>query len=286
MALPATAGDEGAVRSIAEGSTSANALLLTLLGEFVRPLGGTVWTATLIEAMAALDVETKTTRQALSRTSKSGTLEKERHGRRTRWSITPAGNLFLEQGYDRIYHFGIRQEPWDNTWLIVIASVPEADRHLRYRMRTRLAWAGFAPIGPGIWLSPWSSHEAEALETLEGLGLAESAISFVGRPGAFGNVEERIHEAWDLSRLEARYADFITNFATNAKPSSDLEAFVWLTRLVHSWRQFPIYDPGLPHVLLPRTWNGSDAAKAFHASHQLWSPAAGRWWNSLVKMAE
>ncbi len=274
------------VRTLAEVSNSANALLLTLLGEFVLPSGGTVWTATLIEAMAALGVEPKTTRQALSRTSKSGRLEKERHGRRTRWTITPMGKSVLDQGYDRIYNFGIRKEPWDNTWLLVIASVPEADRHLRYRLRTRLAWVGLAPIGPGIWLSPWASHESEALETLASLGLASSATSFVGRPGAFGNVDERIHEAWDLGRLEARYEDFISRVATGAKPADDLSAFVALTRLVHVWRQFPIWDPGLPDVLLPRDWNGERAARAFHACHRAWDPGARRWWNALVQAEE
>ncbi len=270
------------VRSLAEGSNSANALLLTLLGEFVLPSGGSVWTATLLEAMASLGVEPKTTRQALARTSKSGRLEKERHGRRTRWTITPMGKSVLDHGYDRIYHLGIRKEPWDNTWLIVIASVPEADRHLRYRLRTRLAWVGLAPIGPGIWLSPWASHESEALETLDGLGLASSATSFVGHPGAFGNINERIHEAWDLGRLMARYEDFIDRFAATAKPADDRAAFVALTRLVHAWRQFPIWDPGLPDVLLPPEWNGERAARTFHACHRAWKQAAGRWWNGLM----
>ena len=43
-----------------QSGTSARALLLTLLGEFVLPDGGRAWAATLIEALSLLDVEART----------------------------------------------------------------------------------------------------------------------------------------------------------------------------------------------------------------------------------
>src|SRR5437764_266427 len=59
---------------------SASALLFTVLGEFVLPEGGTVWTSTVIDVLGRLGVEEKAARQALMRTSADGWLEPERHG--------------------------------------------------------------------------------------------------------------------------------------------------------------------------------------------------------------
>ncbi len=44
-------------RQHAAGSPSARGLLLTLLGEFALPGGGTAWTSAVIAALARLGVE-------------------------------------------------------------------------------------------------------------------------------------------------------------------------------------------------------------------------------------
>lgn len=277
---------ESQPRRPSENGKSAKGLLLDLFGEFVLPDGGRVWTSTLLGAMSALGIEPKTTRQALSRAAKTGAIQSEPQGRRTQWLVTSAGRALLEAGNDRIFKFGIHQEPWDNSWLLLITSVSETDRHLRYRLRTRLAWEGFAPIGLGVWLSPWTSHEIEARETLERLGLAKNAISFVGHPGSIGASENRIHEAWNLRDLQFRYDEFIAWVTATPNPPTDVDAFVALTRLMNVWRKFPIDDPGLPNSLLPRDWNGGLAARTFHSAYKRWSPAAKRWWRALAQISD
>jgi hypothetical protein len=81
-----------------KAGAGARSLLLTVLGEFVLPRGGEVWTGTLVTALGTLGVEEKSARQALSRTAAEGLLEPARHGRRVRWSLTGAGDRLLREG--------------------------------------------------------------------------------------------------------------------------------------------------------------------------------------------
>src|SRR3954454_17770300 len=104
---------------------SARSLLLTVLGEFVLPDGHPVWTASLIDLLADLDVAEEAARQAIMRTADSGGIEADRVGRETRWSLTPAGTRLLREGTERIYGFAAEERPWDGRWLVVSAGVPE-----------------------------------------------------------------------------------------------------------------------------------------------------------------
>ena len=235
-----------------------------------------MWTSTLIEAMAALDVEPKTARQAIARSAAAGLLTSARTGRQVSWSLTAPATALLTDGTERIYQFGRRPEAWDGRWLLVLVSVPEANRHLRYRVRVALGWQGFASIGPGVWVSPWVGREGAARAALRQLGLEGDPLSFVGESRA---LEEQVSAAWDLAEVAAEYEVFID--ATRAKtPTTALDCFVALTTLVHDWRHFPAADPGLPDRLLPRPWPGQSAADLFHDRHQRWKTPAWQWWRT------
>ena len=84
------------------GAASARSLLLTVLGEFVLPSGRPVWTATLLDLLADLEVAEKAARQAIMRAADSGWIEGSRLGRETRWALTEAGTRLLREGTDRI----------------------------------------------------------------------------------------------------------------------------------------------------------------------------------------
>ncbi|MEO3842923.1 hypothetical protein [Streptomyces sp. B22F1] len=43
---------------------------------------------------------------------------------------------------------------WDGRWTLLAFSVPETRRADRHALRTRLGWAGFAPLRSGLWVSP------------------------------------------------------------------------------------------------------------------------------------
>jgi phenylacetic acid degradation operon negative regulatory protein len=262
------------LRRHALSATSAKSLLLTILGEYVLPGGEPVWSSTLMRALAALDVELKAARQAISRTSHDGWIAGQRLGRRVRWTLTRPGHRLLTQGTARIYSFGEARESWDGRWLLVMANVPESQRELRHRLRTRMAWAGFGSLA-GLWLSPHAAREAGASEVIRELGLEKGATSFVATPGVLGDEAGLAAQAWDLAVIEARYADFIEMFA-----APEAATFESHTRLVHEWRKFPFIDPELPLQLLPDSWIGVRAGELFAKRHEAGIGPATSWFES------
>jgi phenylacetic acid degradation operon negative regulatory protein len=279
--------EQWARRSQALGVPSTRGYLLTVLGEFVLPVGGRVWTAALLDALGALGVEERTARQAVWRSAERGLLESERIGRRTRWALSDAARRLLTEGTRRIYSLHREPRPWDGRWLLLYVSVPESQRDLRHRMRTRLGWAGFASLGSGTWVSPWIDRETEAREVLEDLGLSSGggARSFIAKPGGIGDVNEMVTATWPLGEIAAGYAAFLERFGTAPPAESGYDAFVNQVRLVHEWRRFPFLDPDLPGDLLPRDWSGYRAAELFHRLHEQWRSSAWAWWRERTEAA-
>jgi phenylacetic acid degradation operon negative regulatory protein len=269
-------------RRHALGDTSARSLLLTLLGEFVLPLGRPVWTSTVVGVLDRLGVEEKAARQALARTAADGWLTSERVGRNVRWSLTAPGRRLLTEGAERIYSFGAAAPEWDGTWLVLYVSVPEAKRRLRHQLRTRLSWAGFGSPEPGMWISPSAAHEAEARTVVDELGLETDAMSFTARFAGIGRERAMVAKAWDLDTVAARYEEFIATFTAPPAPPPD-GALLAQTRLVHEWRRFPFLDPRLPARLLPPRWSGDRARELFAAKHAQWHPPAQRRWAELAR---
>lgn len=280
--------EQWARRSQALGVPSTRGYLLTVLGEFVLPIGGRVWTAALLDSLGALGVEERTARQAVWRSAERGLLESERVGRRTRWALSDAARRLLTEGARRIYSLHREPRPWDGRWLLLYVSVPESQRDLRHRMRTRLGWAGFASLGSGTWVSPWIDREVEAREVLNDLGLAPAAKSFIATPGGIGDVNEMVSSTWPLGEIAAGYDAFLERFGpdglgTPPPADSGYDAFVNQVRLVHEWRRFPFLDPDLPGDLLPPDWSGYRAAELFHRLHEEWRSSAWAWWRERME---
>ena len=263
------------------GGRSARSLLLTMLGEYVRPSGAPVWTSTLLSVANGLGVEEKSARQALNRLSGDGWITSERDGRRVRWVLTPHGTTSLTEGAERIYSFGRDRDSWDGRWLVLLVSVPESQRDLRHRLRNGLTWAGLGSPAPGVWVSPHSSREAEAKQVVEELGLASVAISFCGPFAGVGSERAMVDQAWHLGELAEAYQEFLSQFA-GSRPESPDEMLSAQIRLVDAWRRFPRLDPQLPSELLPPEWIGLRAANVFDDLHQQWNTAAQQRWAQLA----
>lgn len=267
------------------GSASARSMLLTILGEFVHPRGEPVWTATLIEGLRALGVEEKSARQALTRTAAEGLLESTRYGRRVRWSLTPQGNELLEQGTQRIYGFMRGGRPWDGRWLVLSVPIPETQRQLRHRLRTRLTWLGLGSPTPGLWISADTGRASEVHAVIRDLGLEDQAFSWIGPAGGIGFESRLLVEAWDLDEVEDLYLRFIDEFE-NREADGDLESFVAQVEMVQEWRRFPFLDPDLPRELLDHDWPGPRAANAFHARHARWNRQARAAWEVFESVGD
>jgi phenylacetic acid degradation operon negative regulatory protein len=264
-------------RRHAAGAIGARGLLFTVLGEFVLPTGGSAWTSAFIETFGRLGVEEKAIRQALARTAADGWIRPERHGRRTRWWLTPDGDRLLTEGTERIYAFAGSQRTWDGSWLLVLARVPEHDRSARHVLRTRLSWAGLGSPAPGVWITTHTERRAEVDQVLRQAGVTDGQIFTAEHQG--GALSTLVGQAWDLEAIEQRYEAFLAEFAS----ATTRDPLTRLIELVHAWRRFPSIDPGLPAQLLPSGWSGARAARLFASRHAKWSADAVMQWIRLNK---
>ncbi len=253
---------------------SAKALLLTVLGEFVLPAGGSVWTSTVIDGLALVGVGERNARQAAARLADQGLIESERVGRSARWRLTDGGRRLLEVGTQRIDSFGASEDEWDGRWLVVLSSGAEGDRAKRQLLRTRLGFAGFGFLNPGTAVSPHPDREAIANEVLASLDPA--AVVFVAATGSFVPDREIIERSWDLADLSDRYRAFVAEFGA-LRPAGDAATFAAQTLLVHEWRRFPFADPEIPDELLPERWPGREARAIFDELRAEWSVDGREW---------
>jgi phenylacetic acid degradation operon negative regulatory protein len=281
----ARAAGNGSARRRESGATSARSLLLTVLGEFAMPTREPVWTGAFLGALGLLGIEEKAARQALARTSTEGLLKADRVGRRTRWYLTPRGEQLLEEGTERIYGFMRRRPSWDGRWLVLAVTVPETQRRLRHRLRTRLKWAGLGSPAPGLWVVPDAGRADEVAAIVTELGIEHSTMSWVGHSAGVGDPQDVVSAAWELDEIEAAYDDFVEEFS-GLRVNDQREAFVAQVHLVHSWRRFPALDPALPAELLDHDWPGPDAATVFHRCHERWHRRAQAHWEALCAGAD
>lgn len=267
----------GAKRDGRSGKETSRSLLMTVLGEFVMPNGGSAWTKTLVAALELHGIRDKSARQVLARMEGRGWLERDRVGRQTRWRLSELATSVLSPGADRIYGFGRDRRTWDDRWLVLLASVPESDRPARYRMTQQLGWAGFGSLGQGMWISPWTETETAVAQVLRDLEI--DGTIFRSEIGTLGSPTRLAATAWDLPAIAVAYDDFLS-WSSSIAPTSDEVDAQRLTELVHRWRRFPLLDPELPSDLLPTDWPGPTAVDAFATLRRALLPGAERWWTA------
>jgi phenylacetic acid degradation operon negative regulatory protein len=241
-------------------------LLVTLLGDYWRGKSEHIPSTALLRLLAEFGVSPQGARSALSRLAQRGLLERSRRGRRTSYGLTPRGLALLDEGAKRIFRFGLEQTRWDGAWSVVAFSVAEADRQRRHLLRTRLRWLGFAPLYPGLWISP-HPHLEEAAKALGALGIQHMTV-FKGIAPTWRSKPGDLRAAWNLDSLRESYLRFIERFRPvrarmRAGTISTREALVTRTRIMDEWRRFPREDPDLPDAFLPVDWPRREARALF-----------------------
>ena len=268
-------------RRYAAGLGGVRGMLITVLGDYVRPTRRQAPTSAFIDVMSRLGIEETACRQALFRAATDGWLVAKREGRFTWWRLSPAFEQFLNQGAEKIFGFTATQPSWDRRWLVVVTRAVESNRSGRHLLRTRLRWAGFGSLVPGVWISTHTDRVQPVELVLREAGVLDASQIFVSEFLAGGDPAAMVQQAWDLGELEQQYEEFLTTFAR--QPSSD--PLVRLTQLVHAWRSFALLDPALPRELLPSEWIGARAAKLFRRQHARWLPEATREWERISRHA-
>lgn len=276
------ASTDSAARRMSSGS--ARSLLLTLLGEFVRPGGRAVWTATLVQAMGGIGITEKSARQAIARAGASGWIEAHRIGRETCWVLTARGRRIIDEGAQRVQSMS-RTAPWDGRWLVVAISLPESHRPERIKLYRALSWAGFGNPMPGLWVNPHTEREDETHRVVEQLGLSTFTCAFAGSGLRFGLTDRQLVEkSWDLESVAAHY-DLLREQFGKLRPRSDDSILFTHVKLVNAWQRVPFIDPGLPAALLPSRWRGREVAAKLESLREQWSGAAHARWDELAGAA-
>lgn len=255
---------------------SARAGLLTVLGDVVRPAGGSAWLGAVSALLDELGVPPATTRQALRRLTAQDMVEGHRHGRRSRYEITEEGRARLDEAAERIY----RREPrtWDGRWRLLTWTFEEEHRSSRDALRRELGWLGYGSLGTSSYCCPWDRDR---------LGVALAKHGANGSVDTFtaayhGDDAALAARAYDLDALRSLHEQFLRRFqpwlAQRTEHLLPLERLARRVELVHEWRRTLFLDPGLPRPLVPDHWLGDDAVALFAELYdRLEQPAWDAW---------
>jgi phenylacetic acid degradation operon negative regulatory protein len=268
--VTATGLDEGTER----GPLPPRALIVTLLGLYVRELGGWISVSALIRLMAAAGVDEQAVRSSLSRLKRRGIVEAERRDGAAGYALSAYARGVLEVGDRRIF---APREQHARDWVVVVFSVPESERQKRHALRARLSWLGFGTVSSGVWIAP--GHLADdARQVLVADELDPYVDLFRAEYLAFGDPADKVAQWWDLAALERLYDEFVdahgpalrrwTEQGRAGEVVPGPEAFADHLLALTAWRRLPYLDPGLPTDLLPRSWAGTRAAETFFALHR------------------
>jgi phenylacetic acid degradation operon negative regulatory protein len=252
---------------------SATSLVLTIVGLYLRRVGGWIPTAGLVRLADEAGSPGPLTRTAIARLKKRGILAASRRDGVAGYAVRQEAVRMLERGDRRI--FAPRNMAADDPWCLISFSVPEDQRQVRHQLRRRLSWIGCGIVAPALWICPdFLSEEVE--EILLDLGIRHAATLFrTELPRVDGPIEAAIAQWFDLPAIDALHRDFIKTMdgLLPAAPSS-ANAFRAYVTGIDAWRVIPYLDPGLPLSLLPADWPGRESNALFaRLSDRLAEPA-------------
>ncbi len=225
---------------------------MTFFGAFLRRLGGWIAVADLIALMAELGLDAQAVRSSVSRLKRRGVIESERRGGAAGYRLTERGEAILRAGDARIYG----RAAGDDRWLLVVFSIPEAQRALRHRLRSGLSGLGLGTVAPAVWIAP-AHLRGEVERLVDELGVSDRVDLFAADP--LGDPARY----WDLDALAAEYSRYLAEWE-----SQPVDGFAGYIRHLDAWRRIPFHDPGLPNP------DGERARRVFAELDARLAPAA------------
>jgi len=236
-------------------------LLRTIIGCYLRRLGGWISSAALMELMTTVGVNQTGTRTAILRVRSKGILTTEVRDGRAGYALEPAALPRLARGDRRIY--SPRAMNVSDRWCLISYSLPESQRQLRHQLRRRLSWIGCGTVSAALWICPeYLTREVE--DILTDLGVGEEAVIFLAsEPRLDGGLERAVAQWWDLPAIAARHQEFLSAYGSVADSLTPRQAFASWMGCLDAWRVIPYVDPGLPLAWLPADWPGNRSIPLF-----------------------
>ncbi|WP_061963026.1 PaaX family transcriptional regulator [Demequina aurantiaca] len=254
---------------------SAPSLLRTVIGSYLRELGGWISVSELIRLMGALGVSPQQTRTAVTRVKGKGVLVSEQVNGVRGYRLADDAIPMLENGDRRIFSF--RQQEDGGEWCLVSFSLPETARATRHQLRRRLEWIGCGTVTTGLWIGPaFLAEEVERI--LADLDIRDHATVFITKtPQTAESLPHAVAQWWDLERIAQLHRAFLNDaagFANRDGGNSPELAFSGYIRTLDSWRTIPYLDPGLQPRALPEDWPGVASVALFQHIRRDLGPAA------------
>ncbi|MEP7022746.1 MAG: PaaX family transcriptional regulator C-terminal domain-containing protein [Actinomycetota bacterium] len=263
------------------------ALVVTVYGLYAREVGGWMSIASIIRLLSQCNVDEPAVRSSIFRLKRRGLLEASKVAGAAGYGLSPEARVILDEGDRRI--FERRRAAPDEGWLLAVFSVPEIERDMRHRLRSRLTWLGFGTVSAGVWVAPAHLLD-ETSDVLQRYGLDKYVELFRGDHLAFASTAERVPQWWDLARLRRLYDEFLSSYepvldAYRRRLGMELDeaqAFADYVTALTDWRWLPYLEPGLPAEVLPDSWNGLRAAETFFGLRDWLEEPAHRFVDSVL----
>ncbi len=235
------------------GGVHARSALFDLYGDHLLGRGARAPVASLVRLLGALDIAPPAVRTAVSRMVRQAWLTPVALPAGPGYALTPRAVARLDDATARVYRSEV--PPWDGQWhLLVLARV--ADRTARERLRSGLAFLGYAPTSESTWIAPRPSQELDDLLSAEGVRAERFGAVYDGDAAGL------VRRAWDLDALARAYSRWLEQAQRlvaehpggpgAGTPQADEAAFALRSTLLHEWRKFLFTDPGLPASSCPR----------------------------------
>ncbi|WP_194836892.1 PaaX family transcriptional regulator C-terminal domain-containing protein [Nocardia sp. XZ_19_369] len=262
---------------------SATSLARTVLGAYVRDLGGWLAIADFSALLAGLGVPEQSTRTAVTRLKSKGVLDAESRDGRSGYRITAAAEAMYSRGDPRI--FGFRQMADGDAWHLISFGIPESQRAARHQLRRRLSSIGCGTVSAGLWICP-EYLAAEAATIVTALALDDYVTSFRATDLTVpGTLRAAAAQWWDLPTLAERHRAFLAHHGDilTLDNLTDRQAFEYFVPLLDEWRIIPYLDPGLPAPMLPPDWPGPASVRLFAEAQQRCLAPSRRWVRSSIE---
>lgn len=264
---------------------SARSVLVTILGDVIRPTANDIWLSQLFELCAPLGFSSRLIRTSLSRLAADGWVGNLREGRRSRYFLTELALRESASADSRIYSNDYPD--WDGSWTILIIDRTRIDHKRLERLVQHLRWQGFTPVDRSVLIAPNVSgvQAREMVELIEPTSVAAIGsgrfddVSGLTVHTAFNSPFNR--EALEKSYLEFhdRYRSFDVCSAAALDPS---DAYVLRVALVHDLRRIVLASPTPPRELLPSPWAGDIAFGYAARLYPALSTASASWLSSVL----
>lgn len=243
----------------------AKSVIITVYGDSIMHHGGCAWLGSLIRLAAPLGLNERLVRTSVFRLVREDWLVAEQIGRRSYYRLTANGSRRVDAAHGRIYHQAHRR--WNRRWTLVVTQAAALGAERRKALHDDLRWQGFGQLANGVMLHP-DPDEADLRALLAGADVERQVPVMRATAGSGTGAEALrgvIHRSWDMERLAADYAAFLSTFrpvaeTLGATARLDPETcFAVRTLLMHAYRRVLLRDPKLPEELLDANWPGTAA---------------------------